>query len=198
MNPWQAAAEAENRARSARARRLPIKRRAHSRHTVHAHASCVPRYSRYICRCRASFSATSSAARVRARRACACRQGFGGAGRGRGRGRLLALPCPSPVSATAHLIRYIAGLRQHQHLQQRVRPVPPSRRALSLAASLFCTAARPAFASAFALSYLATDSLRVSCITNEPLLASAQGSAPAGVSSACTSRSQWRRQELDR
>jgi hypothetical protein len=104
------------------ARRLPINRRAHSRRTEHAHASCVPRYSCYICRCRASFSATSFAARVHARRACVCRQGFGGAGRG----RLLALPCPSPVSATAHLIRRSAGLRQHLHLHQRVRPVPPA------------------------------------------------------------------------
>jgi hypothetical protein len=130
--------------RAHRARRLPIKRRAHSRRTVHAHASCVPHYSCYICHCRASFSATSFTARVDARRACACRQGFVGAGRG----RLLALPCPSPVSATAHLIRRSAGLRQHQYLLHlRVSGAACLARTV-LAASLCCTAARPASASA--------------------------------------------------
>ena len=89
---------------------------------MHAQASCVPRYFFYICRCHASFSVTSFAARVRARRACVCRQGFGGAGRG----RLLASARPSPVSATAHLIRHSAGLRQHLHLRLRARAVPPA------------------------------------------------------------------------
>ena len=88
--------EAVYRAHSARACRLPIKRRANSRRTVHAQASCVPRYFFYICRCHASFSVTSFAARVRTRRACVCRQGFGGAGR---RARARAPPGPALSAA---------------------------------------------------------------------------------------------------
>ena len=166
--------------RAPRARRLPIKRRANSRRAVHAHASCVPRYSCYICRCRASFSATSFAARVHARRACVCRQGFGGAGRGRG--HLLALPCPSPVSTTAHLIRHSAGLRQHQHLLHlRVSGAACSARTVACCQPL-CTAALRCAPppQAHLRSRHRKPGLRACCITNEHLLASTPDSCTSG------------------